>query len=79
MSKDEVTLKYHLFTFKNKRVYHTFLDTYSGGFYVDKTHLTMLPIFVLDRHNIPKGLRALQKGLNTLKKDLGALQKGSKA
>jgi len=33
----------------------------------------------VDRHNIPKGLRALQKGSNALKKNLGALQKGSEA
>jgi len=33
----------------------------------------------VDRHNIPKGLRALHKDLNALWKDLGALRKGSKA
>jgi len=33
----------------------------------------------VDRHNIPKGQRALPKGSNALQKDLGGLQKGSKA
>jgi len=33
----------------------------------------------VDRHNIPKGLRVLQKDSNALWKDLGALRKGSKA